>query len=263
MHDLHAVFVVLLASVKWAPQRDATRRDRKHDGGHYAPRWSGRTEMDKFSKRTTAPLTPKCLSLAGTGSKPAPLAGRGQALASSWPKAVEFQPLLYVDADVIVDRPIQKLLARLSLSAGITAQEEAESPLCSAPSVGAGLFSEDGMVVDGRNGFCAGILGIPNLRDHAETLRKILETIRRVHSAKQRPRAWRGDQPIANYVAVKTASFDPALLTPFVRYTRGNMRGGDQPLGLVHFWGSGKGAHRPAAMQRYLDEQLGARGRDD
>jgi hypothetical protein len=141
----------------------------------------------------------------------------------------------------------------------VSAQEEDFSPLAFARSMGAPLFSADGTNVDGRFGFNSGIVGIPNLTDHADTLRKIPETMKRLKSAQPRPDVSHLDQPVANYVAAKTAPFDLELLTPFVRYCRYNrLCGGDSERGFVHFWGAGNPEQKIAAMRRYLDERKSA-----
>ena len=176
-------------------------------------------------------------------------------LVPHWPAAAGFQPLLYADTDVCFDGNLGELLTRLVLYPKLSAQTEAFSRLSSTESVGARLLQEDGCEVGDTYGFNSGVIGIPAIPSHGETLLKIAETMYRYAAARgsRRPLNW-FDQSVANYVAFKTASFDPTLLSPYVR--QGDGQDGASPTGLLHVWGAGPG--KLDAMRRYLADRVRA-----
>ena len=101
-------------------------------------------------------------------------------------------------------------------------------------------------------GFNSGTLGIPNFRDHAESLRLIRRIIVNhglLHGREALPFA---DQEVANYVAYRTGCFDTALISPFVRYP-GHDAHERARCGLVHFWPVPGAAERARAMRNYLE----------
>lgn len=180
-------------------------------------------------------------------------------LLPKWAPSAGYQPFLYMDVDVIVDRPVRALLEQLPGRRRMTAQRERFSILNRRPSVGQLLFRDDGIDTGGAAGFNSGIVGIPSLREHAGTLRKIGELIYRYAPQREGKSLTHVDQPIANYVVYKLAAIDPEPVTSCVRYTHnGELCGGDQPLGFVHFWGSGPDPVTIRVMRQYLDEQCAA-----
>lgn len=177
-----------------------------------------------------------------------------------WDGARRHQPILYMDTDVVVDQEIRPSLEECLFNERIAAQAEEFSLLDRSAAAGSFLFAEAGMDVEGQAGFNAGILAIPNLRDHEPTLRLILQTIYRVKERFGRESLRFADQPVANYVSHRLAPFDLRTLTERVRYTRkGDMCGGASPIGFVHFWGSGGRCTRE--MRRYVRGLAGERRR--
>ena len=70
-----------------------------------------------------------------------------------WPGALDFQPVLYLDTDVIVDRPVGDVLSMLVLSKTLSAQQEKFSLLQFYRLFCTSLFAEDRTVVECRFGF--------------------------------------------------------------------------------------------------------------
>jgi lipopolysaccharide biosynthesis glycosyltransferase len=124
-----------------------------------------------------------------------------------WPDAWRYQPLLYVDADIVFDRDVTPMLHAIAMSDRIAAPVELMSPLARNPSVGATLLQRDLCSPGYMAGFNSGTLGIPNVRAHAETLRLIRRIIANhslLHGREALPYA---DQEIANYVFISTCPF--------------------------------------------------------
>jgi hypothetical protein len=168
-----------------------------------------------------------------------------------WPDAWRYQPLLYVDADIVFDRDVTPMLHAIAMSDRIAAPVELMSPLARNPSVGATLLQRDLCSPGYMAGFNSGTLGIPNVRAHAETLRLIRRIIANhslLHGREALPYA---DQEIANYVSFRLAHFDTGLISRFVRYGGEDAHLGER-CGLVHFWPVPGIAARTQAMRDYL-----------
>ena len=168
-----------------------------------------------------------------------------------WPDAWRYQPLLYVDADIVFDREVTPMLRAIAMSDRIAAPVELMSPLARNPSVGATLLQRDLCSPGYMAGFNSGTLGIPNVHAHAETLRLIRRIIANhslLHGREALPYA---DQEIANYVSFRLAHFDTALISRFVRYGGEDAHLGER-CGLVHFWPVPGTAARTQAMRDYV-----------
>jgi hypothetical protein len=174
-----------------------------------------------------------------------------------WADATRYQPLVYVDVDVMFDRPLEPFLHRLVVQPKISAQAESFARLASHAASGARLIKEDKLDVGDAPGFNSGILGIPSLNPHEKTLRQIYELVFRYAEVAGRDALSHFDQAIANYVTSKLAPIDYEFLTPLVRYTqRHQLQGGAEPLGFVHFWGSGRDPK--AVMTDYFSSLIAA-----
>lgn len=171
-----------------------------------------------------------------------------------WPPAWAFQPLLYLDSDVVCDAPLQPVLAAAASAGRLSAPAELFSPLDSNPGVGANLFREDGVDVAGRVGFNTGTLGIPNLPEFGGAIEAIRTVLSNHSDLRGRGSLGWVDQPVANYVGAVTGLVDTDTLTPFVRHT-GQQDDGvtDQRRGLAHFWvPRPDGMAKQDAMLRYM-----------
>ncbi len=169
-----------------------------------------------------------------------------------WPGAWDFQPLLYVDADLLFDRPVAPMLHAVAQAEHICAPPE-QYPLGETHVIGGHLLADDGChPPPGRMGFNSGTLGIPNMRTHAGTLSLIARTLRNRRTVVGRQAETFVDQPIANYLAYRTDTFDTAVLAPFVRLAAGDADPADR-IGIVHFcWVAGAQA-RVDVMESYLE----------
>lgn len=190
------------------------------------------------------------------------VASKYQILDIAW--AAEFQPVLFVDPDVIFDAPVEPMLCAVARSDRIAAPLEAFSPLRTTPSAGSGLLQLDGCEPGSAVGFNAGTIGIPNIPAHASILRlirSITVTHAMLHGRTALP--W-VDQEVANYVSFRLANFGRAL-DPFVRYggwpnTEPSTEG---RIGLVHFWPALSAKDKLSAMQNYrrrVDAVIAASG---
>ena len=169
-----------------------------------------------------------------------------------FPWAAQFQPVMFMDCDVVFDAPVAPMLCAMARSDQISAPLEPFSPMRSSPAAGSGLLQLEGLAPGFAVGMNFGTVGIPNIPAHAATLRlirRIMMDHALLHGRTVLPYH---DQEVANYVAFRLTSFGPAI-HPFVRY------GGwpntepaiDGRVGLVHFWPALRGEDKLVAMQRY------------
>jgi hypothetical protein len=167
------------------------------------------------------------------------------------PSAWQFQPILYIDADIVFDRDVAPMLRAIATSDRIAAPFEPFSALSRSPPSGATLLQRDYCSPGDLAGFNTGTLGIPNLRAHAETLRLIRRIIANHSLLYGRGALPYADQEIANYVSFRLAHFDTTLIARHVRIGTIESHPGDG-VGLAHFWGVAGAAARAQAMRDYL-----------
>jgi hypothetical protein len=167
-------------------------------------------------------------------------------------RAAGFQPVMYMDADVVFDTAIEPMLCAVARSDQLSAPLEPFSPMRSAPCAGSGLIQLEGLSPGFTVGCNFGTIGIPNLPAHARTLR-LMRTIMMTHAAMHGRTAlgWL-EQEVANYVSFRLAPFGPAV-NPFVRYggwpnTEPSTEG---RVGLVHFWPALSAENKLSAMRAY------------
>jgi hypothetical protein len=179
------------------------------------------------------------------------------------PVLASAQPLLYLDVDILCDRPLEPLLAQLALSPTIHAcaegrlgEEHSES---SGHWFGWRLMAEDGMPVDhNAPGFSAGALGCAN----AATAEAPYSLIRRsvaadIASADGGHKLVGQDQAFANYVLRKLGRFEIDLMPQVLRLHRiipgrGQFPNPAEARGLVHFLGVPT-PEKLAAMRAYAE----------
>jgi hypothetical protein len=172
------------------------------------------------------------------------------------PEALDRQPVIYADTDVVFDAPILPILRRLALQRSMTAQQEERSPLPHAGPTGGALFAEDPAPVAGLNGFNSGLLGFPNLREHGRVLRASRRALTAHAALFGRDDPW-ADQPMINYIARKLEAFDPTLFSAVVRVPPRPSVLPDTAgaAGLVHFWPYAADAwERARGMQAYCND---------
>lgn len=177
---------------------------------------------------------------------------------ADWGPAEGFQPLLYTDTDVIFDLPLQPLLAELAYHPFITAPEEAVR-VADSPQLGAAQIQADGVETGDRRGFNSGTQGLANLAMQGDALRLVHEALQRwdrEQVARGAPEVWE-DQPMANYIAVKTGCYDTGLMSRHVRFDHPMYRVGpatspEGRRGMVHFWGPPTYWEKCELMEAYL-----------
>ena len=163
------------------------------------------------------------------------------------------RPILYLDADIVFDRPVGDMLIEVARSRRLCAPVEDYSPLAHARSVGADFLRLAGYHDLGdTRGFNGGTIGIPNLADHEADLALISTLIMRFIRRHGRGSLEWVDQEITNYVGYVRDLFDPRPLTGFVRFgDAGDAERRGPRTGLVHFWKLRRG--RVPVMRAYLD----------
>jgi hypothetical protein len=175
----------------------------------------------------------------------------GRLAITTWPDAWRFQPLLYVDTDIVFDAPVAPMLRAIARSSRISAPVEPKEALATSVFVGSTLLSEDGCDPGTKLGFNSGTLGIPNLALQGKSLDLIARIMNNHASIFGRAALPFIDQPIANYVSFKVADFDTALITPFVRLSNETADPAGR-TGLVHYCWVGGEARRVDVMRDYL-----------
>ncbi|MBA5727259.1 hypothetical protein CPA56_04555 [Bombella sp. TMW2.1889] len=163
-----------------------------------------------------------------------------------------YQPLLYLDPDIIIDRPLEPLLIRGLSSGKICSPAEEFHPIQSHIPAGSSLFSMDdipGRFTPGING---GTILFPNTED--DTIRRFIDEIRHevTNLVFKFGRSFNGwaDQEAYNYLAIKTNLVNSNALTSFTAY-QGPTH--DRRLGLIHFWGFSSD-EKVERMQDYMKE---------
>jgi hypothetical protein len=169
------------------------------------------------------------------------------------PGADRFQPLLYVDADIVWNAGPVPLLIDAALSERMAAPIEVFNRLADSPSVGATLLQIDNAQPRFACGFNNGTFSIPNLPAHRPTLVLIRQVIANLMTIFGRDGLRWVDQEAANYVSYRRAHFDTVSLSRYVRYGGAEAaRDGTYRTGLVHFW-STTSEERADIMRQYLD----------
>jgi hypothetical protein len=172
-----------------------------------------------------------------------------------WADGWRFQPLLYVDADILFDLPVAPMLWAIARSDQISAPAEPKEPLATSVFVGSDLLREDNCDPGSVLGFNSGTLGIPNLQRHARMLdfmSRVMSNRATMYGREALPYT---DQSIANYVLFRLERGDTALISPFVRLADHTAEPTGR-RGLVHYcWVPGAGV-RVEVMRSYLRRLL-------
>lgn len=168
-----------------------------------------------------------------------------------------YQPLLYLDTDVICDRPIEPVLRRIHRAERICVALEHDL-LGGHNFYGANLFAADPTARprDPR-GCSSGLIGIPDMATARHSFPAILTSLYGTARAagNRHPSDWY-DQPVVNYVLHKTDSADFSTLTPYV-VTPVDLTAPlstIRRLGFAHFCGGvGNTETKLPAMRAYLE----------
>ncbi len=167
--------------------------------------------------------------------------------------AYNFQPLLFLDTDVVCDAPLEPLLATILALDRISAPLEDVSSLQTNPSVGASLIQRAGLDARFACGLNGGTVGIPNLQSSAE-LMELTRAIITNHSEIFGREYFRWvDQEVLNYVSFCVGNFNTSALLRYIRYGWENDEFDvSRRLGLVHFWPPVKDRPKLDRMRDYV-----------
>ncbi len=168
-----------------------------------------------------------------------------------------YQPLLYLDVDVICDRPVEPVLRRIHHAGRICVALEHDL-LGAHNFYGANLFAADPTARPrDTRGCSSGLIGIPDMATARRSFPAIITSLygtARV-AGNRHPSEWY-DQPVVNYVLHKTDTADFTTLTPYVvtpvdvTAPLSTIR----RLGFAHFCGGvGNTETKLPAMRAYLD----------
>lgn len=170
----------------------------------------------------------------------------------AWPEAGHHQPLLYVDTDILFNRPVEPMLNTIAQARDILTATEWTEPLATSPFVGGDLIRRDERDPGDALGFNSGTLGIPNLREHGATLALVAQLMANLGALDGRKALLYCDQEIMNYVGFAGGGFDTKTLSPFVQLASESAVPADAS-GLVHFcWVDGGCMRRVEVMRDYL-----------
>lgn len=165
-----------------------------------------------------------------------------------------YQPLLYIDPDLIFDNSIEQMLIDITLSQSVCAPLEEFSLVSEGVSVGSGLVKLDDVKHDPlMAGFNGGTIGIPNV--HNTECRKNFEIVKRVITNVglqfgRKHNQW-ADQESVNYVNIKFNYVDTTVCTKYVNYQKNDPYIKQNLKGFVHFFGFAT-HEKPIIMRGYL-----------
>lgn len=187
---------------------------------------------------------------------------------AEWAPAARFQPLLYVDTDIVFDADVAPLLADLARQPLMSAPQE-KPRVADSPQLGRIQVEADAVDPGDLRGFNAGTQGFANLTVQGGSLRLILDALKRWdrdQAARGAKEVWE-DQPMANYIAVKTGCVDTAVLSRHMRfdhpaYRQGPVTSPDGRRGLVHFWGPPTYREKCELMEAYIERLRAADAAD-
>jgi hypothetical protein len=170
-----------------------------------------------------------------------------------WPEAAQFQPLLYMDADIVFDLAVEPLLKDIARGGNICVASEPFSKLRDADCAGAPLFKAAGIDTGEKCGFNSGCQGFPSLaaaRRYFSLTLHIAESYRAFHPGGVSKFA---DQPFANYVAYTTQAMNTELMDAAMRLSGPALSAAPaNRRGMVHFWPSFKPEKKRSDMQAYI-----------
>lgn len=184
-----------------------------------------------------------------------------------WENIYNFSPIIYMDTDIVVDKPIDELLVKIFYENKMSAQIEAFTQRLSDSSVGGSLINADDRYKNSfceESGFNSGLITIPKIEIFAPTMKKIYKCIYRyADENKSRTCLSHFDQAIANYINFVDNCFDLSFLKDRVNFFHyGAIRINDSVMsereqknycGFVHFWGT---VERVKDMNQYIDSVI-------
>ena len=173
------------------------------------------------------------------------------------PMAWRYQPVVYMDTDVLIDAPLAPLLKDIARSNFVHLTSLGRGTLMEDSNYyGSALFEQDATIeMSDEEGYNSGIIAFRNIGDVAGTFDRMAAAIYGYAStAAQRMFYPAADQCMANYVLYREGRGDGSLLTPWVELANHTIPL-DRPArrGFVHFIGGvGNTVPKIVQMKRYL-----------
>lgn len=176
-----------------------------------------------------------------------------------------YQPILYSDADIVFDRPIEEFLREGAQSRYCSAQiEQFHKNFKESAHNGGTLYEQDPYDIDDVNCFNGGLLLVPNMKNHGRYLAAAYRCLCLYTAQNGRDSIPFYDQSVLNYVLYKMKDFSPDPVTKCTQI------GGDglpviremfelnpkNPKGFVHFWNA---PAKHLDMKNYLEEVRNSR----
>jgi hypothetical protein len=166
-----------------------------------------------------------------------------------------YQPIIYIDVDVICDSPIEGFLKSLSFSSLLEVCPE--GPLGQEEDYfGNSLLKEDGTgCVFGDVGMSSGIFAFKDIQDQKQTFDLLCGTADRWSASTGKRRLVCYDQPFLNYILYKTSVQYGTRLDKIVHNHANHRPALAAPVGkgLVHFPGGvGNSAPKLIQMRNYI-----------
>ncbi|MBS1104493.1 hypothetical protein JK202_16155 [Gluconobacter sp. Dm-62] len=163
------------------------------------------------------------------------------------------QPLLYIDPDIIFDRPISPLFLDAVLSETICAPLETFNRLMTHPPIGSSLIQLDQLNVNiYSSGVNGGTISFPNIDDEKtrEFVRLVRRTIANIGWKFGRKYNGWADQEVLNYISYKFGGINSSVFTKYANYVMGSMEDIYSRRGFVHFVGRSS-TEKVVEMQNY------------
>jgi len=168
-----------------------------------------------------------------------------------------YQPVIYIDTDVVCDAPLPPLARLIALSHDLQVAPEFSLGTPS-PYYGQPLMTADGMAIDAsQRGLSSCIFAFRDIKEQRRLFHTIIETAYSVaKSAGRRDPFECYDQPFFNYVLRKTRLGNPTLFENAVMVHHNHLPVLTTPVrkGFVHFAGGvGNAAPKLTQMMSYID----------
>ncbi|BCI68947.1 hypothetical protein AAJCM20276_35710 (plasmid) [Acetobacter aceti] len=168
------------------------------------------------------------------------------------------QPLLYIDPDIIFDRPIHPLFLDAVLSETICAPLETFNRLMTHPPIGSSLIQLDQLNVNiYSSGVNGGTISFPNIDDEktCEFIRLVRRTIANIGWKFGRKYNGWADQEVLNFISYKFGGLNSSVFTKYASYVIGDTEDVYTQRGFVHFVGRSS-TEKVIEMQNYTSRLI-------
>jgi len=155
-------------------------------------------------------------------------------------KYIGYQPIMYLDPDIIFSGDVNTILQEATLTEDICAPLEDFHRIQTHIPVGAGLIQLDALITSPyAAGFNGGTIVYPNVEEVKviEFLNAARRTVTNIGEIFGRNfNAW-ADQEVINYLSVKFFNLNTSCLTKYAKYINKEIANIGDAAEFVHFWG--------------------------